>query len=293
MFIGRHNAKNRHPSPMNRAGRIVPRHLSMVVETLECRQLLSAAAGVVVQPNLIYLHSSAAAAVKSSDVQGYTPAQTAHAYGFDQISFNNGTVAGDGAGQTIAIVDANDDPNIAADLAVFDQQFGLQDASLTVVNQTGGSKLPANDPGWAGEISLDVEWAHAMAPAAHILLVETKSASIPDLLAGVSYARSAAGVSVVSISWGGSEFVSYSGAESQSQLTLDHTFTTPAGHQGVTFVASAGDSGYSNGVQWPASSPNVVSVGGKRPTAGGSGTYRCGDRVAGLSGRDQRGIQPD
>src|SRR5437588_566926 len=56
---------------------------------------------------------------------GMTPAQIRHAYGFDQITFQNGTVRGDGSGQTIAIVDANDDPSIAADLGVFDQQFGL------------------------------------------------------------------------------------------------------------------------------------------------------------------------
>ncbi len=93
-------------------------------------------------------------------------------------------------------------------------------------------------------------------------------------MAAVNYARHLAGVSVVSISWGGSEFVDYSGGESASQLTLDSDFTTPAGHTGVTFVASAGDSGYNDGVQWPASSPNVVSVGGTSlETSDNAGTY--------------------
>ena len=104
--------------------------------------------------------------------------------------------------QTIAIVDAYNDPNIVSDLQVFDQQFGLSAASLKVVNQSGGSSMPTTDAGWAGEISLDVEWAHAMAPAAKILLVEANSASTTDLMSAVNYARNTAGVSVVSIELG-------------------------------------------------------------------------------------------
>ena len=238
---------------------------------MEQRQLFST---TLAPTRLTYDHTVLKAASTSTTVEGYTPTQIAHAYGFDQISYSNGAVAGNGAGQTIAIVDAFNDPSINADLKVFDQQFGLSNASLKIVNQSGGSNLPGTDPGWAGEISLDVEWAHAMAQGANILLVEANSASIDDLLAAVNYARNAAGVSVVSMSWGGSEFVNYSGGESESQLALDNTFTTPANHASVTFIASAGDSGFSDGVQWPASSPNVVAVGGTSlTTSDSSGAY--------------------
>ena len=138
---------------------------------------------------------------------GYTPAQVRQAYGINQITFNNGTVAGDGSGTTIAIVDAYDDPKIANDLHQFDLQFGLPDPVLTKVNQNGGSTaLPAANAGWATEIALDVEWAHAIAPKANILLVEANSSSFSDLLTAVDYARHATGVVAVSMSWGGSEF---------------------------------------------------------------------------------------
>ena len=106
---------------------------------------------------------------------GFNPQQLQHAYGFDQITFQNGnnTIQGDGSGQTIAIVDAYNQPNIVSDLAAFDTAFNLPaPPTFQVVNQTGGSTLPTSDPDWGLEISLDVEWAHAMAPGANILLVE-------------------------------------------------------------------------------------------------------------------------
>jgi subtilase family serine protease len=184
----------------------------------------------------------------------FTPAQIRHAYGFDQITFSaNGTsMAGDGRGQTIAIVDAYDDPNIQSDLAHFDQVFNLPAPVLVRASPQG--TLPSPDAGWAQEISLDVEWAHAIAPAAKILLVEAASASFNDLLAAVDYARNQPGVSTVSMSWGGSEFA--------QETSFDSHFTTPAKHNGVTFVASSGDGGAWYGPEWPASSPNVLSVGG-------------------------------
>jgi hypothetical protein len=207
-------------------------------------------------------------------VDGFSPAQIRKAYGFDQITLGDGTVPADGQGQTIAIVDAFNHPRIASDLNVFNAQFGLPPADLTVVNQRGGRNLPETDGGWAGEIALDVEWAHAIAPAADILLVEADSNSTDDLMTAVDYARRAPGVSAISLSWGGSEFFSWGGEESSVQLDFDRTFTTPAGHQGVTFLVASGDSGRSGGVQWPASSPNVVSVGGTAlQIQDNSGTY--------------------
>lgn len=224
------------------------------IEPLETRTLLSGTSSITIAPNI----KLTAAASNSSSILGYTPAQIRTAYGFTAVS-------GTGAGQTIAIVDAYNDPNIAADLKVFDAQFGLADPSLTVVSQTGGSvKSIATDAGWAGEISLDVEWAHAIAPGAKILLVEANSASLSDLLTAVNFARNAAGVSVVSMSWGGSEFT--------GEAKYDNYFTTPAGHQGVTFVASAGDSGAA-AAEWPAASPNVLSVGGTTLNLTSSGAY--------------------
>jgi subtilase family serine protease len=253
-----------------------------VIEVLESRQLLSAAVGATMHTNVVFLPS---AATSTSSIQGYTPAQIRTAYDFSQITFPSGTSA-DGAGQTIAIVDAYNDPNITSDLSVFDTQFGLAaPPSFKIVNQTGGSKLPSTDSGWAGEIALDVEWAHAMAPKANIMLVEASSSSVTDLLAGVKYAAGAPGVSVVSMSWGGSEFFSWGGGEFASQTAYDSYFTTPAGHQGVTFIAAAGDSGVQGGVDWPASSPNVLSVGGTTlNTLNASGTYGSESSWSGTSG---------
>ncbi len=107
-----------------------------------------------------------------------------------------------------------------------------------------------NDPGWALETALDVEWAHAMAPAANIMLVEAQP-DLSNLFSAVTFASQQAGVSVVSMSWGANEF--------QGENAYDSTFTTPSGHGGVTFVASSGDSSVT---LYPAASPNVLSVGG-------------------------------
>ncbi len=202
-----------------------------------------------------------------------TPAVMRHAYGADQVAF--GSVTADGTGQTIAIIDAFDQPNLTADLAAFDRQFGLADPpSLMKINETGGSTLPQPDArgGWGVETSLDVEWAHAIAPQAAILLVEADSAATADLFAAVDTARSYPDVSVVSMSWGGDE--------TAADLAADAHFTTPAGHHGVTFVAASGDRGaYSaNGsitptVLYPAASPNVLSVGGAELTTGPDGAY--------------------
>src|SRR5207244_12638818 len=122
-------------------------------------------------------------AFSTSGPTGTTPTQIRHAYGFDQITFSNGTVKGDGSGETIAIVDAYDDPNIANDLHQFDVRFGLADPTFTKVNQSGGSTPPAANGGWASEIALDVEWSHAIAPKANILLVEASSATYTNLFA--------------------------------------------------------------------------------------------------------------
>ena len=208
---------------------------------------------------------------------GFSPSQVRQAYGFNQIAFENGAVRGDGGGQTIAIVDAYSQPNIAGDLAAFDATFGLPaPPAFTVVNQAGGAGLPAANADWGLEISLDVEWAHAVAPGASILLVEANSANGSDLLAGENFARNQPGVSVVSMSWAGGEFA--------GESTYDSYFTTPAGHTGVTFVAASGDTGSAGAPDWPSVSPNVVAVGGTQLSLSSSGGYLGETAWSGSSG---------
>jgi subtilase family serine protease len=229
------------------------------LESLETRTLLANSV-------LSSLHAVPAAQIialaASGQNSGLNPGQIRHAYGFDQLAFNNGTVAADGSGQTIAIVTAYDDPNIAGDLHTFDQTFGLSDPALQKVN-LGGATV---DAGWAGETALDVEWAHVVAPKANILLVEAASDSLDNLMSAVDYARSAPGTSVVSMSWGSSEFASETG--------LDSHFTTPAGHGNVAFVAASGDDGAWGGTTWPSVSTNVLAVGATHLALTTQGNYR-------------------
>jgi subtilase family serine protease len=195
----------------------------------------------------------ALAATSALTPSGYAPGQIVQAYRFDQIHFAGG-IPGNGAGQTIAIVDAYDDPTIPRDLAIFDVMFGLPAPPLlAVVNQYGSRALPPQDATgeWELEESLDVEWTHAVAPAANIVLVEANSDTPLNLFTATRTAASLPGVSVVSMSWGGMEFpllASWGGV-----------FTTPPYHQGVTFVAASGDDGVP---LFPSTSPNVLAVGG-------------------------------
>jgi hypothetical protein len=258
---GRKNSKRRRQRPA------LGRRARPSVEVLEDRRLLSG-----VHSHLLLLSPQT-----SPTPIGYTPAQVQQAYGFNLVNFSNGT-AGTGNGQTIAIIDAYDnprfvnstDPNFAtSDLHLFDQAFGLADPpSFTKVRQDGSLVTANNTPGvdpagpgtnnWESEEALDVEWAHTLAPQASIILVETNSPSFANFAAGVTYAKGAPGVSVVSMSWGGSEFAGETG--NSSGTLNDGLFTTPSGHAGVTFVASTGDAGQPP--EYPAVSPNVLAVGG-------------------------------
>ncbi len=239
------------------------RMLYQALEVLEDRTLLNA--GPSSSPTYV-VYNSGVGPDQSTSPQGFDPAQIRTAYGFDQVSI--GGVAGNGAGQTIAIVDAFNQPDIVSDLHNFDQQFGLPDPpNFTVVNQNGQtSPLPMNAPAgtWGTEISLDVEWAHSMAPAANIIQVEANSAFDSDLIqTAVPTAADLPGVSVVSMSFGGPEFL--------GENSLDSVFTTPAGHTPVTFLASTGDSAAPGG--YPAFSPNVVAVGGTSLFVNGDNSY--------------------
>ncbi len=160
-----------------------------------------------------------------------------------------------GNGQTIAIIDAYDDPNAESDLAVYRKEFGLPactsaNGCFKKVNQTGSaSPLPSVNWAWAGEISTDLDAVSAVCPNCKILLVESNDSYSNNLDAAVDAAVSL-GANVVTMSYGSPE---YSG-ETAEDIHFNHP--------GVVFVAAAGDSGY--GTQYPAASPYVTAVGGTR-----------------------------
>jgi hypothetical protein len=241
--LTRRSPKENSPKALRRRRRALPQ-----LEALESRELLAVS---VVHPD--YVHIVQPASVKPNAGPGglgFTPTQIEQAYGINLINFNG--TAGTGAGTTIAIVDAYNDPTIANDLKQFDAAFGLTNPNFSVINENGGTSLPTSDTGWSQETSLDVEWAHAIAPGANIVLVEANSASYSDLMTAVQTAAKQPGVVAVSMSWGGGEF--------SGETTYDSNFKTPSGHGGVTFIASSGDAGAP--VSYPAASPNVLSVGG-------------------------------
>jgi subtilase family serine protease len=190
---------------------------------------------------------------------GETPASIAAVYNL------SGKLSGAGV---IVIVDAFHYPTALNDFNVFSQQFGLpQEPSTDPLNPNNqifqvvyasGSK-PRNNCGWAQEAALDIEWAHAMAPSAKIVLVEAKTNSFANLFAAVDVASSIANAREVSMSWGGSEF--------SSEASNDGHFT----QANVVYFAASGDSG---GVTiYPGVSPNVVSAGGTRINRDRSGNF--------------------
>lgn len=215
------------------------------------------------------IKAGAAPSAQSGPPSGaFSPVRMRHAYGFDQIS-------NQGAGQVIGIVDAYDDPNAEADLGVFDAQFGLP--ACTTGNGCfrkvySGAK-PVVNSNWAVEIALDVEWAHAIAPRATIVLVETPSNSFSALLSGVDVAVRN-GASAVSMSWTVGEF--------SSESSYDNHFAT----SGVTFLAASGDAG--TGVAYPAASPDVVGVGGTSLHADANGNYQSETGWTGSGGGQSR-----
>ncbi len=181
----------------------------------------------------------------SSTTVGLTPAKLISAYNLTGTS---------GAGRTVAIVDAQDDPKAESDLATYRAAYGLPPCTTAngcfkKVNQNGAtSPLPATDYGWAEEISLDLDMVSAICPTCHILLVEANTPDTTPLATAVNTAATTPGVVAVSNSYGG--------AEDATTLPADASFN----HVGIAITASSGDSGY--GVEWPASSRYVTAVGG-------------------------------
>ncbi|MFJ8155451.1 peptidase S8 [Streptomyces sp. NPDC094468] len=184
----------------------------------------------------------------SASPTGYGPSDIQSAYGLTSAA------ASDGSGETVAIVDAYDDPNAAADLATYRSHYGLSACTTSngcfkKVSQTGSTtSLPSADSGWAGEESLDLDMVSATCPQCSILLVEAKSASDANLGTAVNEAVKL-----------GAKFVSnsYGGSESSSDTSYDTSYYK---HPGVAITASAGDEGY--GAEYPAGSRYVTAVGG-------------------------------
>ncbi|TMC07497.1 MAG: peptidase S8 [Chloroflexi bacterium] len=190
--------------------------------------------------DLVQVGRSAPAAAPNALPSGFGPADLQSAYKLGGSG---------GAGQTVAIVDAFDNPNIASDLATYRSTFGLPAANFRKVNQNGqASPLPATDVGWGEEESLDVDMVSAICPNCAIVLVEANDNSLANLGASVNTAVAL-----------GAKFVSnsYGGGESASETTSDTQFYK---HAGVAVTASSGDSGF--GVEYPAASQFVTAVGG-------------------------------
>jgi subtilase family serine protease len=191
--------------------------------------------------------------------KGYGPAQFRGAYGLPATA---------STAQTIAIVDAYDDPNIASDLNVYSSQFGLPQCNsanpcFKKVNQSGSAAgpFPRADAGWSLEIALDVEVAHAICPNCKILLVEASSNSLSNLAAAVNTAAKL-GATEISNSYGGSEFSS----------EVNATYSSPYNQPGIAVTVASGDNGYGS-FGFPAASPNVITVGGTTLTVGAGNTY--------------------
>ena len=207
----------------------------------------------------------------STSPKGMTPAEIKTAYHLPRT----------GGSGTIAIITAYHHPQTESDLAVFNKQFSL--APCTVANKClethEMSTSTKTNENWSFETALDTEWAHAIAPAAKILVVEARSSKGSDLIKAVDYARNRAGVVSVSMSWGGNEF--------PTETKLDSHFATTTTNKFITYFASSGDDG--TGANWPAVSPKVIAVGGtsltmKRNTASSSWTFASEKAWAGSGG---------
>jgi subtilase family serine protease len=225
----------------------------------------------------------------------YSPQEIRTAYGMNGL-INSGIV---GAGQTIVIIDSYGSPTIAADLAAFDQGFGIPDPpSFTILSPLG--TVPWNptaypdQPGWAGEVTLDVEWAHAMAPGAAIVLMtspvdETEGVQgLPEFLQLERYALDHHLGKIISQSWAATEntlFFDAAGPGGPKVIEAYLALERRAADEHVTILAAAGDNGTSNPdtsgafypfptVNFPSSSPYVTAVGGTTLYTDTSGNYQ-------------------
>jgi subtilase family serine protease len=211
-------------------------------------------------PPIVVLSTS-----ESTAVGGFHPSQIRTAYGLAGI-------ANEGAGQTIALIDAYDNPTAETDLGIFTAQFKLPacttaNGCFQKIYATG--KKPATNSGWAGESSLDIEWSYAMAPKAKIILVEAAKSSSASLWQAVDVAVQN-GATVVSMSFLGNEYA--------KEVNADTHFNVAGG----TFCASSGDGGH--GVGYPSASPFVVAVGGTSLSTSTKGVWQSETAWGGSGG---------
>jgi len=205
-----------------------------------------AASEATAHPMFVPGHAAPGFVHPAATPSGYGPADLQSAYKLPSATA--------GSGQTVAIVDAYDDPTAEADLGVYRAQFGLPacttaNGCFKKVNQIGGTKYPRTNAGWATEISLDLDMVSAICPNCHIVLVEASSASFSNLGKAVNEAATL-GVNAISNSYGGSD--------------ISDASAPYYNHPGIAVTASSGDSGF--GVQFPASSHYVTAVGGTHLT---------------------------
>ncbi|MFZ2013393.1 MAG: S53 family peptidase, partial [Nocardioides sp.] len=208
----------------------------------------------------------------------YTPAQIQAAYGASSLLAHGK----DGTGRTIVVIDAYSNPYLDTDLSIFDSTFGLPAAKFTSIAPQGVPAFDINDGnavGWAEEETLDVLWAHAMAPGAKIVLVEASSNQDVDLYNATKYAVDHNLGDVISQSFGEAET-----CMDPTLLAQQHRLFDKASRQGMTLFASSGDSGAAQfscdgsaaveSASTPASDPLVTGVGGTTLNADGStGAY--------------------
>ena len=284
---GRSASAERYPAVSPKAGaarngpavRSVPAALRPVGQAGSALPGLEPARSATVQPGTSPIparHTLSTASSSSTPPPGYSPAQmTAHL-----------GLTGDGAGQTIAIVDAYDDPSIASDAQTFSEQYGLPgvcgaggaqgDCFKLEVKQQSASAGSNGD--WALETSLDVEWAHAIAPDATIELVEASDATFASLFRGVATAV-ASHPAAVSMSWGIPE-------EFSDETYYDHFCAVTK----TVCVVSSGD--YGNPGSYPAYNPAVVAVGGTTQTLASDGSVTSEVAWAN-SGGGQSWVEPE
>lgn len=261
-------------------GAALPHH-AQAPAGIKTRGLTPAGLDEALRPHALASGAGEAAPMAATTaVTTYSPAQIRAAYALPALSA--ATPAQLGAGQTIYVVNAKHDPNIAAELATFNSKFGLPACTtrtlaanaalplaaasasaceLVVAYSSGGTgalsaTAPAYDSGWATEIALDVQWAHATAPLARIVLVEAPDASVSNLSGAIKLANRM-GAGVVSMSFGAPEGSWGAG--------YDAIFATA----GMSYVAATGDGGAA--VSWPSVSARVLAVGGTSLSYSGSG----------------------
>ena len=264
----------------------------------------AAVAQTAISPDLVHLHPIAnhigkvttaplttAQCEQQFQIACYGPAQIEQAYDLPAL-YAHGTA---GQGQTIAIVDSFGSPTIQHDLKVFDQTYGLPDPKLTIIQPAG--PVPPYDgsdnrAGWAGETNLDVEWSHAIAPKANILLVETPTSEdegtsgFPEIVTAEKFVIDNHMADVISQSFSATEQTFPS---KQSLLDLRGAYTDAAA-KGVTVLAASGDSGAADATagpdnftfpvtSWPDSDPLVTGIGGTKLSLDAHGNHASPDVV--------------